>query len=104
MHRFFFLFLPFWFISEKADAQINLKADTVSYSLKDAEILFLKNNFDLLAARYQINEAEAAVIQTKLWDNPSFNYEQGAYNRDTKKWFDFSQNGESAVSLQQLIY
>jgi cobalt-zinc-cadmium efflux system outer membrane protein len=104
MHRFFFLLLPFWFISEKADAQINLKADTVSYSLKDAEILFLKNNFDLLAARYQINEAEAAVIQAKLWDNPSFNYEQGAYNSDTKKWFDFSQNGESAVSLQQLIY
>lgn len=104
MHRFFFLLLSFWFFLEKADAQINLKADTVSYSLKDAEILFLKNNFDLLAARYQINEAEAAVIQAKLWDNPSFNYEQGAYNRDTKKWFDFSQNGESAVSLQQLIY
>ena len=66
--------------------------------------MFLKNNYDLLAARYQINEADAAIIQARVWDNPNFSFEQGAYNRNTGKWFDLSQNGESAASLQQLIY
>jgi len=32
-----------------------------------------------LAARYQISEADASVIQAKLWNNPTFNIEQGVY-------------------------
>jgi outer membrane protein, heavy metal efflux system len=79
------------------------QTDTVSMTLQQAEKLFLTNNFDLLAAKFQINEADAAVIQAKLWDNPSFNFEQGAYSGVTNRWFDFSASGESAVSLQQLI-
>jgi cobalt-zinc-cadmium efflux system outer membrane protein len=85
-------------------AQVRLSIDTLSLSMQEAENLFLKNNFDLLAAKYQINEADAAVIQARLWDNPNFNFEQGAYNNDTRKWFDFSKSGESAASVQQLIY
>ena len=85
-------------------AQTNILHDTVGLSLREAENMFLKNNFDLLAARYQINEADAAVIQAKLWDNPNFSIEQGAYNNENKKWFDLSAGGESAVNLQQLIY
>ena len=98
-----FLFSAFC-IMNKAEAQIKLPSDTVSFSLIDAENLFLKNNFDLLASRYQINEADATIIQAKLWDNPNLNLEQGAYNSVTGKWFDMSQRGESAVILQQLIY
>lgn len=104
MNRIILLLFSAFFILNKVEPQINLTADTVSFSLKDAENLFLKNNFDLLAARYQINEADAALIQAKLWDNPNLNFEQGAYNNDTKKWFNISQAGESAVNLQQLIY
>ena len=104
MNKIILLLLPVCFIMERAEAQIKFQSDTVTLSLQDAENLFLKNNFDLLAARYQINEADAALIQAKLWDNPNLNFEQGAYNSDTKKWFDFSQSGETAVILQQLIY
>ncbi len=104
MLKIIILLFPVCFILNKAEAQINLQTDTVALSLQDAENLFLKNNYDLLAARYQINEADAALIQAKLWDNPNLNFEQGAYNNDTRKWFDFSETGETAVNLQQLIY
>jgi outer membrane protein, heavy metal efflux system len=104
MHRIIFLIICSFTIFYNVEAQATLSNDTLSFSLKDAENLFLKNNFDLLASKYQINEADAAVIQAKLWDNPNFNFEQGAYNNDTKRWFDFSQNGETAASIQQLIY
>jgi len=35
--------------------------------------------------RYQISEADAAVIQPKLWNNPTFSFEQGVYNPGNQK-------------------
>lgn len=32
---------------------------------------FLKNNFELLAARFEIDKADAEIIEAKLWQNPS---------------------------------
>jgi outer membrane protein, heavy metal efflux system len=104
MLRIIILLFSICFIAEKVEAQYKIQNDTVLLSLQDAETFFLKNNFDLLAAKYQIAEADAAIIQAKLWDNPDLNIEQGAYNNDTKKWFDISPTGETAVILQQLIY
>lgn len=104
MFRIIILLFSVCFIADKVEAQKVIQTDTILLSLQDAESLFLKNNFDLLAAKYQIAEADAAVIQAKLWDNPNLNIEQGAYNSDTRKWFDMSQTGETAVILQQLIY
>ncbi|MCX6287128.1 MAG: TolC family protein [Bacteroidetes bacterium] len=97
---------PLFSVSQGGSSlQISPKSDndTVILSIQDAEQLFLDKNFELLAARYQISEADAAVIQAKLWANPTFNIEQGAYNPETKKWFDFSATGETALSLQQLF-
>jgi len=104
MLRILILLFSFCFIEENVEAQKGIQADTLLLSLQDAETAFLKNNFDLLAAKYQIDEADAAVIQAKLWDNPNLNIEQGAYNSNTNKWFDISKSGETAVILQQLIY
>src|ERR1039457_1799696 len=86
------------------ESQNKFTADTVVLSLKDAEKLFLEKNFDLLAAKYQISEADAAIIQAKLWDNPNLNIEQGVYNPENKSWFDVTSTGETAVTLQQLFY
>ena len=104
MLRILILLFSFCFIEENVESQKGIQADTLLLSLQDAETAFLKNNFDLLAAKYQIDEADAAVIQAKLWDNPNLNIEQGAYNSNTNKWFDISKSGETAVILQQLIY
>jgi cobalt-zinc-cadmium efflux system outer membrane protein len=104
MLRILILLFLICFIEENVKAQKGIQADTLLLSLQDAETAFLKNNFDLLAAKYQIAEADAVVIQVKLWDNPNLNIEQGAYNSNTNKWFDISQSGETAIILQQLIY
>ena len=99
-----FLSLSFFCSAPGTEAQNKLPADTVMLSLQDAEKLFLEKNFELLAAKYEINEADAAIIQAKLWDNPNLNIEQGVYNPAAKSWFDVTATGETAVSIQQLIY
>lgn len=103
--KYILLLLLFVIFSiDNIEAQKNIQIDTLRLSVQDAEDLFLKNNFELLVAKYQINEADAALNQAKLWDNPNLNLELGAYNKDTKKWFDVTKNGESAFVFQQLIY
>jgi len=80
-----------------------MREDTIHITLQDAEGQFIQKNFLLLASKYQVSTADAAIIQAKLYPNPNFAIEQGVYNQDTKKWFDLSSTGETALSLQQLI-
>ncbi len=42
-----------------------------NYKLEDLEESFLKNNYALIASQYDIEIAEAAIVQEKLWPNPS---------------------------------
>lgn len=46
-----------------------LQAQT--YSLKDLEAQFLKNNLQLIANKFHIDKAEALIVQEKLWANPN---------------------------------
>jgi cobalt-zinc-cadmium efflux system outer membrane protein len=77
--------------------------DTLSITIRDAEKQFLDRNFLLLAAKYQVSAADAAIIQAKLYPNPNLSIAQGAYNQETKKLFDLGSQGETAASLQQVI-
>ncbi len=73
-------------------------------TLANAEQLFLKNNLSLLAGKFNVDAAHAAVIQARLWENPSVQFNLNAYNPEVKKAFDIGRTGEKAVSVQQLIY
>ncbi|OYD45009.1 hypothetical protein CHU00_14230 [Sphingobacterium cellulitidis] len=42
-----------------------------TYSVADLENLFQKNNLQLIAKKYEVNKAEALLIQEKLWPNPT---------------------------------
>jgi outer membrane protein, heavy metal efflux system len=77
--------------------------DTLRITLEEAETQFLQHNFLLLAAKYQVSVADAAIIQAKLYPNPNFFIDQGMYNPETKKWFDFSSTGQTELALQQVI-
>jgi outer membrane protein, heavy metal efflux system len=92
------VFLIALIISFGAKAQ-----DTVRLSLHEAESLFLQKNFFLLATKYQVSISDAAIIQARLYPNPTFSIDQGAYNQDTKKIFDLGNNGQTALSLQQVV-
>ena len=50
--------------------------DTLKISQKEAEGLFLNNNLELLAQKLNIRQAEAQIIQAKLWPNPEFSIDE----------------------------
>lgn len=80
------------------------QSDSLKLDLKQAEILFLKNNFDLLASNYQIDQAKAEVITAKLFDNPELEYENLFYNHETKKFLQTSYAyGQYEGSISQLV-
>lgn len=72
-------------------------------SLKDAEQIFLNNNLSLIAERYNVDMAQAQVLQAKLFDNPVITLEQNIYNRLNGKYFDLGKDGESGVQIEQAI-
>lgn len=95
--------LLFLFIAILAKATF-AQTDTLKLTLTQAENLFLKNNFDLLAGNYQIDQAKAEIITAKLFDNPELEYENLFYNHETKKFFQTSyEYGQYAASISQLI-
>ena len=95
--------LLFLFVALLAKATF-AQNDTLKIDLAQAESLFLKQNFDLLASNYQIDQAKAEIITAKLFDNPELEYENIFYNHETKKFLQTSyEYGQFAGSISQLI-
>ena len=76
--------------------------DTLRLSIRQADSLFLQNNLELLAEKYQIDIAKSIEIQDKLWNNPTFGVEISAYN-PSRGAFDVGRNGQKAFTIQQMI-
>lgn len=78
--------------------------DTTRITLPEAEKQFLQKNLTLLAVKYNIDIAEALVVQAKLYTNPNLSVTGNIYNPQQKKLLDVSnQSGEYMVAVQQLI-
>lgn len=95
-----FLFLLFLLLAGKMCAQ--QVAGTLT--LKEAEQRFLERNLSLIAERYNIDMAQAQVLQAKLFENPVILLEQNVYNRLNGKYFDFGKEGEAVVEIEQVIH
>lgn len=74
-------------------------------SAQDSTLTFLqakdrliKKNFYLLAAYYEINQAEAQVVQAKLYYNPTIYWNQEAYNKTQDKYLKASNQYEAQIS------
>jgi len=81
-----------------------LAQDTVHVGIQQAEKIFLQKNLQLLAEKYNIDMARAAVLQAKLYNNPSVAVSAALYNQEQKKWLDVSNaTGQYGISAQQLI-
>lgn len=79
-------------------------SDSLYLNIEQAELIFLEKNFQLIAQKYNISFAEAAVEQARLWNNPSFFGEITLYNPNDHRPFDFTdQNGQVELHLDQLI-
>lgn len=78
-------------------------AQTVELTLPEADSLFLARNINLLAEKYNISMAEAAVSQAKLYHNPVISLEENVYNRLNNRYFDFGRKSEQVINVDQLI-
>jgi cobalt-zinc-cadmium efflux system outer membrane protein len=81
-----------------------LAQDTVKISILQAEKQFLERNLRLLAEKYGIDAAKAALLQAKVFENPAFTAGVNIYNPESRRWFDANRNsGQYTVAVEQLI-
>jgi len=84
-------------------------SDTLRINGKDAETILLKNNLTLLAEQLNINQAEAMILQAKVWPNPNLSIDEINVNRnETSEKIppligNFGRNQQFTVQLEQLI-
>jgi len=97
MRTFVSIFLLFLFSGLFAQNDTTL-------TLQQSESLFLKNNLTIMAGQFNVEAAKAAIIQARLWENPTLTSELNAYNPERKKYFDIGDVGQKAFGIEQLIY
>ena len=79
------------------------QSNPLKLTMTEAEELFRTHNLLLVAEYYNVDMAQAQVVQAKLFDNPVITLEQNIYNRLNGKYFDFGKEGESGVQIEQAI-
>ncbi|MET6997651.1 TolC family protein [Chitinophaga defluvii] len=103
LHRFTFLTCLLMLIAGWTLTASGQQTDTLSLTLKEAEQLLLQRNIPLLMQRYNLDAAQAEVITAKLYDNPEVSFENTLYSNTTKKFFDFSYEGQNTLQIQQVF-
>jgi len=76
---------------------------SMTLTIKQAQELFFKNNFLLLAAQYDINRSDAAIIQSKVYPNPEVSADMVAYQGQNNVYLPTGQQGNFAAGIEQLI-
>ncbi|MCW3168694.1 TolC family protein [Chryseobacterium sp. 09-1422] len=71
-------------------------------SLLDCENAFQQNNLQLLAEQYNINMADADILQAKIWELPQISGYINAYNPEDRKVLDAGK--AKGLEVTQLIY
>ncbi|PRY36014.1 cobalt-zinc-cadmium efflux system outer membrane protein [Spirosoma oryzae] len=114
-----FLLLTGWLCAGFAGAQVinppSKSSDTLRVTLPQLEQQFVERNFQLLAQRYQIDIADAAITQAGLRPNPNLWFQGNLYNPQTSKFLQYGpptqqdrasgqyNSGAYAVQLQQVV-
>jgi len=101
--KYFLLLLCFALsgLTENAAAQ---SSETLQLSLPAAEKLFLQNNYQLIAQKYQTDQVRADIITARLFDNPTISAETQLYNSNTKRFFETSKTeGQYEAAVSQLV-
>lgn len=84
-----------------------IQAQTIT--LTDLENQFIQNNSQLLASKFNIDKAQAEIIQEKLWPNPTLSISEvnlwKTYNIEQQPnlFGNYGKNQQISVELEQLI-
>lgn len=85
------------------------KQDTLIISRTEAEKIFLDNNLSLIAANFDISQADALLLQAKAWPNPNISIDEINFNRnETSERIppligDFGKNQQFTMQFEQLF-
>jgi len=90
---------------------VHAQTDSLALTLPQAEQQFIQKNFVLLAQKYNVNVAEAAKEQAKLWYNPNLFVETNLYNGYSNKLLPYGHNadlynptgGVINIQVQQIV-
>lgn len=80
-----------------------------TYNLQEIETLFLQNNYNLLAKKYEIAQSEAFLIQEKLLPNPSLTIDEvnlwknGSAEQLPYLFGRYGNTQQFSVAIEQLI-
>ncbi|MBO9682098.1 MAG: TolC family protein, partial [Flavisolibacter sp.] len=77
--------------------------DTLQLSLQQADNIFLKNNFYILAASFNIDAQKAQILQARLYPNPFITAEFNAYDPENNKLFHSGREGQKGFQIEQLV-
>lgn len=72
--------------------------DTLKLTLQQSEDLFLKNNLQLIAERYNIDIASAQIITARLFNNPNLSFTNGIYAKQVPNAY-----SQQEIGLSQLF-
>ncbi|MFA1770665.1 TolC family protein [Rufibacter glacialis] len=90
--------------SPNSPSTLSAPLDSLQITLPEAERFFQERNLPLLAQKTAIEASRAAIIQARLFENPTLSLDQGTYNPTNGRYFDISQQGQTYVQLDQLFY
>lgn len=97
----FYITILFFFILSFGVAQ--------PYTLSQLEASFVKENYLLLAARFDVGKAEAEIVQEKVWENPSLAVSEvnlwtnGGSETLPSLFGQYGKTQQISVELEQLI-
>lgn len=80
-----------------------------TYSLQQLEAIFLDQNYSLIANKFNIDRAQAEIIQEKLWPNPTLSIDQvnlwtnGGSETMSPLLGNYGRTQQIAIDLEQLI-
>ncbi|MBS1588821.1 MAG: TolC family protein [Bacteroidetes bacterium] len=89
--------------------QAQIQTDTIRINTPSLEKIFLDNNLLILAEELNIAQAEAHILQAKVWPNPNFSISDiqlyiNSTNTETPPLFgNFWRNRTFSAQIQQLI-
>jgi outer membrane protein, heavy metal efflux system len=80
------------------------RPDTLTLSLAQAETRFIEENLGLIAARIQLDIADAEIRQARLWENPEVSIEHQIINRNGSGPIGFTSSDNTVFEIEQTIF
>jgi cobalt-zinc-cadmium efflux system outer membrane protein len=97
------LFFLFYLLITPLVTKANASTDTLHLNLAQADSLFLRNSYYLLAAACNISAQKAQILQAKIYPLPNVTADFNAYDPENNKLFHIGKTGQMGFEIEQLI-